>query len=284
MQGQKRLRRLLVLLAGLATASLLLAGSASAAPQYADPSGDSGSAPDILGATVVSDVSGQMIFALSVANVPSSGDVQTGLFIDSDANPATGCLSCGGVDYTLILDQSDRTWGFAHWNGSSWDWNTPSTTVRVLIVSDGFLVSVNKSELGNTSQINFWVLTMAAGGGTGKSDEAPADGVWNFDLQAGGPAIQDVLLQTQPAGPKAGKPFTVTVTGLKLPPTGASGTPVPESYTCKATLAGRPLAGSGANGCTFKLNKKAKGKKFVVTVTATYQGVTKSVERTYKVK
>jgi len=281
--GQKRLRRLLVLLAGLATASLLLAGSASAAEQYADPSGDSGSAPDILGATVISNTAGQMIFHLAVANVPSSGDVQTALFIDSDANPTTGCVSCGGVDYLLVLDQSDHTWGFGHWNGSAWA-ATSDSTVVVLIVSDGFLISVNKSEVGNSSQINFWVLTMAAGGGDGKSDEAPADGVWNFDLQAGGPAIQDVQLQAKPAAPKHGKAFTVSVTGLTLPQTGAKDTPQPESYSCTATLAGRPLAGGGANGCTFKLNKKSRGKKLVVTVTVKYEGVTKTVTRTYKVK
>jgi hypothetical protein len=281
--GQKRLRRLLMLVVSLATASLLLAGSASAAEQYADPSGDSGSAPDILGATVISDNAGQMIFHLAVANLPSSGDVQTGLFIDSDANPMTGCLSCGGVDYALVVDQSDRTFGFGHWSGSAWE-SAPDSTVVVLIVSDGFLISVNKSEVGNTSRINFWVSTMAAGGGDGKSDEAPADGLWNFDLQAGGPAIQDVLLQAKPAAPKAGKAFTVSVTGLALPPTGAKDTPQPESYSCKATLAGRPLAGSGANGCMFKLKKKAKGKKLVVTVTVKYEGVSKSVTRTYKVK
>jgi hypothetical protein len=281
--GQKRLRRLLTLVAGLAAASLLLAGSASAAEQYTDPSGDSGSAPDILGATVVANNSGQMIFHLAVANLPSSGDVQTGLFIDSDANLTTGCVSCGGVDYTFIVDQSDHTWGFGHWSGSAWE-STPDSTVVVLSVSDGFLISVNKSELGNPSQINFWVLTMTAGGGDGKEDDAPADGLWNFDLQAGGPAIQDVQLQAKPATPKAGKPFTVTVTGLTLPQTGAKDTPQPESYSCKATLAGKPLAGGGANGCTFKLNKKAKGKKLVVTVTVKYEGVTKSVTRTYKVK
>jgi hypothetical protein len=282
--GQKQLRRLLVVVAGLATASLLLAGSASAAEQYADPTGDSGSAPDILGATVVSDNAGQMIFHLSVANLPSSGDTQTGLFIDSDANRSTGCASCGGVDYALVLDQSDRTWGFAHWSGSAWDWNTPDSTVLVLIVSDGFLISVNKSEVGNTGQINFWVLTMTAGGGDGKSDEAPADGLWNYDLQAGGPAIQDVQLQAKPAAPKAGKAFTLSVTGLSIPQTGARDALQPESSSCKATLAGRPIAGGGANGCTFKLNKKAKGKKLVVTVTVEYQGVTKTVTRTYKVK
>ena len=272
------------MVAGLAAASLLLAGSASAADQYTDAGGDSGSAPDIRGATVLSDVSGQLIFHLDIANVPASGDVQTGLFLDSDANPNTGNLAAAGADYAVILDQTDRTWGFAHWSGAAWDWNTADTTVRIFAASDGFLISVNRSEVGNTNRINFWVLTTTGEGGSGQSDEAPDDGVWNFDLPSGGPAIEDVMLQAKPAAPRAGKSFTVTVTGLKLPPTGARATPQPESYSCKATLAGRPLAGSGPNGCTFKLNKKARGKKLVVSVTIKYQGVTKTVVRTYTVK
>lgn len=284
MKGDNRLRRLALLVAGLAATSLLLAGSASAADQYTDASGDSGAAPDINGVTVIkADDINRLMFHLSIANA-SSGDVQTALFIDSDANPATGNAGLVGVDYVFLLDAGDRTWGFAHWTGADWDWDAPNARLVVAIIPDGFLVSVNREAIGNSSRINFWVQTSTGEGGSGKFDEAPADGVWNYDLAAGGPAIEDVLLQARPAAPRAGRSFTVTVTGLKLPPTAARSTPVPESYSCKATLAGRPFAGGGANGCTFKLNKKARGKKLVVTVTIQYQGVTKAVVRTYTVR
>jgi hypothetical protein len=284
MQGRIRLRRLFLTVAGLAAASLLLAGSASAADQYTDATGDSGAAPDIKGATVTKadDING-LLFLLSIANA-SSGDVQTALFIDSDANPATGNAGLVGADYAFVLDSGDRTWGFAHWTGAQWDWDTPNARLVVAIIPDGFLIALNRDAIGNARRINFWVQTTTGEGGSGKFDEAPDDGVWNYDLSAGGPAIEDVMLQAKPAAPKAGKAFTVTVTGLKLPPVAARATPQPESYSCKATLAGRPLAGGGPNGCTFKLSKKARGKKLVVAVTVQYQGVTKTVERTYKVK
>jgi hypothetical protein len=224
----------------------------------------------------------RLFFHLSITNA-SSGDVQTALFIDSDANPATGNADLVGVDYVFVLDAGDRTWGFAHWTGAAWDWDAPQRLI-VAIIPDGFLISLNRDAIGNSSRINFWVQTTTGEGGSGKFDEAPDDGVWNYDVAAGGPAIEDVLLQARPVAPRAGKTFTVTVTGLKLPQTAARSTPQPESYTCKATLAGKPIAGTGPNSCTFKLNKKARGKKLVVSVTIQYQGVTKTVERTYTVK
>jgi hypothetical protein len=284
--GKRPGPRLLGLACVVATGMLVLAGSASGIGKYADPTGDNGSAPDITGASVVSDQNGQFVFNIGVSNMPSSGDVQAVLFVDSDANPTTGLVQAGGVDYILVSDRSDNTWGFAHWTGSDWDWDTPWSTARVLAFSTSVVITVNRSQLSNASQINFWALTMTSGGGPGKSDIAPDRGLWNYDLQAGGPDIKSILLATKPSAPKAGKRFTLTVTGLQLPPDGnpVATTPQPESYTCTAKLAGRLLAGSGPGGCTFKLRKKARGKKLVVAVTVQYQGATKTVEFPFKVK
>jgi hypothetical protein len=112
--------------------------------------------------------------------------------------------------------------------------------------------------------------------------------MYNYSLDDGGPSIVSVVLQTAPAaGPKAGKPFVVTPTGLTLPPSGAtiSTTPVPESYTCTARLKGRNLAGSGTGGCTFKIaKKKTRGKTLKVSLTVTYQGTSKTFPYVFKVK
>ena len=278
-------RRLLVLAAAFAAATLVLAGSASGTGKYTDASGDNGSAPDVTGATVDSGPNGQLVFRIGITNLPASGDVQAVLLVDSDANPATGRLDMGGVDYVFVSDRSDHTWGFAHWTGSSWDWNTPWSTAAVLAFSNALVVTVNRSELSNTSQLNFGVVTVTGDGGSGNVDLAPDLGLWNYDLQAQGPDIKGIQVATKPSVPKARKTFAVTVTGLQLTPTGNPlASAQPESYSCTAKLAGRALAGSGQGGCTFKLPKKARGKTLVVAVTVEYQGATKTVEFPFKVK
>lgn len=285
--GQNAVRasavRWLVAAAALAAALTVLAGSAGATGTYTDDTGDSGTAPDVTGATVSSTADGQIVFRIGIVNLPRAADVQTALLIDSDANPDTGAAAAVGADYFFYVDQSDMTYSFGSWTGASWDWDTPHTTVRVTTGPSGVTISVNRSELGNTSQLNFWTRTVTAGGGDGQEDTAPDLGLWNYDLTAGGPDIQGVTVTTKPSfGPKAGKRFSVDVAGLRLPPTGE---PVavlaqPDSTSCTATLGGRRLAGAG---CRWKIPTNARGKTLVVQVTVAYEGATKTIPFRFKV-
>jgi mevalonate kinase len=60
--------------------------------------------------------------------------------------------------------------------------------------------------------------------------------------------------------------------------------PRPESYSCRATVKGRRVTGSGIGGCTLRVaKKKTRGKKLTVVVSVTYQGATKSVPFTFVV-
>lgn len=276
-------KRLGLLAVAVATLILVPSAASQSGPPYADVTGDGGSAGDISGVTVLGDkASGQLVFRVSGASLSNAEDMLTFLFIDSDANPATGNPGWNGADYAFAVDSS--TYGFVHWDGSTWV-DAPDSTVRVCCIGGGSTVmfSVNRSELGNTSEFNF--LAQERNTTARTSDEAPDDGMYNYSLDAGGPDIQGVTLQTSPSsGPRAGKAFVVTPVGLKLPANGAviSVAPKPESYTCKATLKGRPVAGSGTGSCTFRIaKKKTRGKKLNVTVTVTYQGATKSVPFTF---
>jgi hypothetical protein len=282
--GRRPALRPVVIAATAALALLAFAGSAGANGRYADKTGDSGSAPDISGAEVSADSAGQLTFRVNAANV--SGDVAVGLFVDSDANPASGNVAIGGVDYFFIIAPSERVYDFGRWTGGDWDFDTPSSTVRVTAGSSGYAISVNRSELSNTSQVNFVAMTLTGDGGDGKSDLAPDDGLWNYDLAAGGPDIREILLQAAPAnGPRAGKKFAVAVTGIRLPQTNVTDTVQPESYSCTATLAGRQLAGTGTGGCTYAIpKKKSRGKQLVVKVSVVYEGVTKTQTLSYRVK
>ena len=53
---------------------------------------------------------------------------------------------------------------------------------------------------------------------------------------------------------------------------------------CSAALGGVALRGTGAGGCTFKLPKKAKGKRFVVRVTGDYGTVKVVSTKSFKIR
>lgn len=270
-------------LAVVLAAMLILAPAASPAGSYTDPPGDNSSAGDITGLIVSGDKgSGQVTFRIT-GNLAISDTVPLLLFIDSDANPLTGSLMDVGADYVFAIGTSD--YDFEHWNGADWV-DTPYATVRVLGSSQAITISVNKSEIGNTADVNFWAESFDSVGM--KWDDAPNDGAFNYSLDADGPLINSVDVQTKPgSGPKAGNPFAVTPTGLKLPPDGRSAaTPImPESYTCTAKLGAKALAGTGTGGCTFKVpKKKSRGKTLGVTVTVVYQGATKAFPYSFKVR
>jgi hypothetical protein len=279
---RRPLRRLLLVGVAAAAALLALVGSAGANGRYADKTGDSGGAPDISGAEVAGDSTGQLTFSINVGNV--SGDAAVGLFVDSDANPLTGNVGAGGSDYFFIVVPAERSYDFGHWNGSDFDFDTPHSTVRVLAGSSGITISVNKSELSNTAQLNFVAMSLA---GDGSSDMAPDNGLWNYDLTAGGPDIREIQVQSTPAsGPRVGKKFTVSVAGIRLPQTNVSDPIQPESYSCTATLNGKAIAGTGTGGCTFAIPKKksTRGKTLSVTVSVVYEGVTKTQTLAFRVK
>jgi hypothetical protein len=269
-------------LAAVLAAVLVLAPTASAGT-YTDPAGDSASAGDVTGVSVVGDKgSGQLVFRITGTNLASSDKNVVFLTIDSDANPLTGNIMDNGSDYWFVID--NESFWFMRWNGSDWD-GTTYQTVRIMGGGTQILVSVNRSELGNTSSFNFVASTLDLSAFA--LDEAPDDGAFNYSIEANGPQIDSVGVQTIPSsGPKAGKRFVVTPTGLKLPPDGrATATPVvPESYSCTAKLGARTLVGTGTGGCTFAIpKKKARGKRLTVALTVNYQGATKTVPLTFKV-
>src|SRR2546425_12754014 len=155
MTGHTRNRRTagLLVAALLTVVGLVAAAPAGATGKYSDPSGDSGSAPDLTGITVAGDKStGQLIFQISGTNLSSSANDPTFLDIDSDANPLTGDILDGGADYFFGVDNT--SYGFMHWNGSDWV-DTPDSTVRVFGTSSGIMISVNRSEIGNPTDFNF---------------------------------------------------------------------------------------------------------------------------------
>jgi len=274
----------LVLAAAAGLATLALVAGAGAAGRYTDPGGDSSGGPDIKGVAVASDANGQIQFTLGIDNFVKPSDARAYVFVDTDLNATTGAPGTDGADYVFFVDQSDNSYTFMRWNGSDWDDGIPFATVSVSSTSTGATISVNRSELSGTGEFNFWVRSRSGDVSGNQSDTAPDADVWNYSLQASGPDIQSVLVQTSPAiGPRAGKRFTLTPTSLKVPHSEPGLLPTPESYTCTAKLGGKAIAGTGTGGCSWIVPKKARGKALVVGVTVSYQGGSSTVPFSYKV-
>jgi hypothetical protein len=276
----KHLKR--TLMAAAAVTAAVLVPAASSMGQYADASGDSGTAGDITGLSVNSEPTGQIFFRINGNGLSTSETNVTWLLIDADANPSTGDPDARGAEYLFYVD--DSTYWPARWDGVDWVTNSDAS-VRVTGGSRGLMISVNRSELGNTSELNLWAE--AYDSVNKRWDDAPDDGMFNYSLQLQGVHILEALVQTTPvAGPKARKAFTLVPTALKLPPNGGTTfvQPKPESYGCKATLKGRAIAGTGTGGCTWRLPKNARGKALKVVLTVTYQGTTASFPYTFTVR
>jgi hypothetical protein len=275
-----RLKRLGPIAAALIAALILV--PAAAPGDYTDATGDGMTAGDVVSVTVVGDkASGQLLFRITGTNIASSPTTPIFLDIDSDANPLTGDLTDNGADYSFGVD--DSSYFFAHWDGAHWV-ETSDLSVQVSGNTGQILISVNRSELGNTQVFNFFVAALNV---TDRGfDAAPDKGAFNYSFDANGPQILSVATRAT-GGPKAGKRFVVAATSLKLPPDGQSPPPtiVPESYSCTAKLGAKAIAGSGTGRCTFAVPKKnAKGKRLTVLLTVKYQGATKVVTLTFKVK
>jgi len=270
------------LIAAALTAALTFVPAASSGT-YTDPQGDSGTAGDLVSVTVAGDkASGQLLFRITGTNIVSSETIPLILEIDSDANPLTGDITLNGSDYEFDVDNA--SYGFFHWNGSDWV-ATPDLSVQVSGGTSQILISVNRSELGNTSLFNFFAVSFNTVDRA--FDGAPNQGAFNFSFDANGPQIISVNVKKTPAaGPKAGKRFVIAPTGLKLPPDRQTTPPtiVPESYSCTAKLGAKKLAGSGTGRCTIAIPKNARGKRLTVLLTVSYQGAKKVVPLTFKVK
>jgi len=280
----RRRAGLLALLAVTSVIALTGAGSAGAVGKYPDAAGDGKGSADLTGVSILSDAVGQIVFTVTTAADPLAGEGWTVLFLDTDANPDTGAFGMLGAEYLIGLEEGG--YSFGRWTGSDWDWDAPSTTVRVRSNATGVMFSLNRSELGGTTSFNFWARSARGDFALGQVDDAPDDGTYNYTLAAGGPDIREVGVKTTPdAGPRAGRPFVVQATSLALPMLPPSGlSPQPDSYRCSAKLGAKALRGQGVGGCTFVIPKKAKGKKLSVSLTASYQGASKTIQLAYKVR
>ena len=230
--------------------------------EVTDPAGDSSGAPDITRVTVANDLAGSILFVVQVGN--RSGFVANdvvAIFIDADRNATTG--NAAGADYAIGFDGAVPGIGLVKWNGTTFE-DTTTTTLRGAW-SSGYVALIDRAELGSTTAFDFQVVTVLVDGDG--SDVTPGTDFETYTIAP--PHIASIVPGFSTLKPRAGTTFRLKSVQLALETdeTAAAGT-----FTCKATLAGKRLRGTGSGGCTFKLPKTAKGKRLVVTITAAPAG------------
>ena len=232
-----------------------------------DPAGDGNGAPDITRVTVANDFSGMVLFLVQVANRTGlvAGDDLL-IYIDSDRNAATGFSERGGgVDYLLRIDANGQQISLGRWNGTSFE-TAPSTTLRGEW-NAGYVLFVNRSDLGGTNGFAFFTRTRLQSRPGTAFDVAPTDGYLTYTLSP--PHIEVIRPTFAPAVPRAGSTFRLDRVQLAFE-TGE--TARAGSFACRATLAGKRIRGTGPGGCTFRLPRSAKGKRFAITLTVSAPG------------
>lgn len=232
-----------------------------------DGAGDSNGAPDITRVTVANDLSGFVLFLVQVANRTGLvADDELLIYVDSDRSAATGFPERGGgVDYLLRIDATGRQISLGRWNGTSFE-TAPSSTLRGVWTA-GYVLFVNRSELGGTGSFGFFARTRLQSRPGTAADVAPADGYLTYTLSP--PHIEVIRPTFSPASPRAGSTFRLGSVQLAFE-TGETARAA--SFGCRATLAGKQIRGTGPGGCTFRLPKSAKGKRFAITITVTATG------------
>jgi hypothetical protein len=261
----RRLVPLALLAVGLAVAPAQ-AGVAHHNPiGFADPTGDGNGAADIARVTVANDTSGLLLFHVGAQNRTElvANDVVL-VRIDSDRSAATGEPDRGGgIDY--MLEVSGGALVLHRWNGSAFE-RAPATTLMG-VFDAGYVMAVNRSEIGNPSAIRFYAVTLLGTSAPGQADTAPNTSFSEYELSIS--HVDAMTPRWTPAVPRAGRTFRLSALQLTL----QTGDRLPAArMSCFATLAGKRLRGTGRGGCTFRLPATAKGKRFVIAVTAAPAG------------
>jgi hypothetical protein len=256
----------------------------------ADPTGDSGTAPDITQVSVTNDDHGQYTFTISFAT-PYGSTTGIVIFLDTDVNATTGDPETHGADYVLVDDRASQASELAFWGPSGWE-RAQSKTMSVTVGSDlkSVVLSLNKSDLNGVTSFNYIVVSYEGNADSGNFDVAlSGTGSFQYTLQT-----VFTLLDggTHADVPKAGGAWTIGMLAVRSDTgksVGSEGV-----ISCNAHAGSTPLllrtkafvtpaSGQGAvASCTFAVPKRLKGA--ALSGTLTVRDGSQSVSEAFKTK
>ena len=293
--GTKKTLPLVVALAGALVALFALTptgGASSAANRvtFEDSTGEDAQGPDITTVVLSNDDRGTLTWVINVPNRPTlTGDMAFVIFINSDANSATGDPQLFGTDYIIELDgpiSGPAQAGLFRWDGSDFTISGVPQNSLIFSYANGVTIRLNASELGNARRVQFLALALTGLvlGPDGQLDDTnarfdvapdPGRGMYSFDVRITPPRLVVRSFGLRPPTPRAGRPFSVFVTFAR-----SDGTPpAAPSVTCRATLGGRALSPSGSSvagrraTCRWALPASARGQTIRGTVTVRSGGL-----------
>jgi hypothetical protein len=260
--------------------SIPAAGSAAASGKpsvFLDlRAGDGGTAPDIVAITLGNTTTDVLRFEIAFLNrnVFNADDVLQ-IYIDADRNSTTGDED--GIDYALQVHGQEALLARTLGSGRFELVDAPSVQTSW---SGGVLhVEVAASDLGSPGSFWFYVHTFVIGGDTAFDDSPDGTDLWVYTLET--PDIVRLQTQFAPSAPRAGARLRVKGVTAHL---NSDEDVVPDGFTCRATLAGKALRGTGTGSCSFSVPRGTKGKSLHVTVTAHFRDVTKTMTYTMRVR
>lgn len=243
--------------------------------QSSDPTGDSGTAPDISSVLIGNNLAKTIRFEITIANRPTllQDNDLVAVFIDADRNQTTDyeIHAFGNTGLQMVRTTDSGTQPVAAPSlVRIWDTGAHKLTIRV-----------SSADLQNTTSFNYYVGTGVLSEGSATIQDYAPDGSSVFVYELLTPHIDGVAPAYSPAAPREGKKFRVTDASLHFE---TSEEARAESVRCSAKLAGKALRGTGAGGCTFALPRRAKGKRLSLTVTATFQGQSATITSSLRVR
>jgi hypothetical protein len=281
-----------------ALSALVVVGAGGAVVQansatFPDSTGEDAQAPDIVSVRVANDDAGRITFTVNVPNRPAlTGDMFAAIFLDTDANPATGSADLLGSDYIIGLDgplTGQASVGLFRWNGTDFTAaGVPQNSLIFSYANGAVTIRINAAELGSTKRFGFAVIV-----GSGvvlspsgepddtnvRTDLAPdaGHGFNSYDVRTAPRSLVVRSFRSSPARPRAGRRYTVSATVARSD-TGA----VVQSgrVTCRASIAGRSLRGApalvrGRASCSFAIPASASGQTIRGSMTVVSQGLRK---------
>lgn len=169
-------------LAIVVASALVFVGAALAGNtgSFADPSGDSGTAPDVTGVAITSDDAGVVTVKVTLANRNAFGPTDgVAVGIDSDQNPDTGTVFYG-TEYELDLEGGAAHFYRASANGLYEEAPLPAS-FTASFSGNVVTITFKPAELGPGSGFNVYAL----GFDNATLDSAPDIRMVNYQLVSG---------------------------------------------------------------------------------------------------
>ena len=253
---------------------------------FQDSTGEDPTAPDITTIVVSNDDAGMINFRINIPNRPAyARDIGLIMFLDSDANQATGDTQTLGADHVIQLIAGEIL--LFRWDGTDY---TLSATQSSLSYAwqNGATVRVNASDLNNTRRLNFDALVLSGitiDELTGaldcpdpncKSDVAPTIGFFTYPVLLTRPTLVVRSVTRTPARPTAGRPFTVRMVTAR---SDTDAVLQNGRVACVGRAGGARLRAivarvqGGAVVCTWRIPPNASRKMFRGSVTVVFEGL-----------